>query len=132
MTEKKAGFNPKPKKVLTDEQIAQIEALSAYLTIPQIADYFKIGQTTFHRILERQPEAMERYKKGKVTAIGFVAQSLIQKARSGDTTSQIFFLKTQAGWRERTEEELSNADKRRTPTKVIIEEYDASKPRDQV
>jgi hypothetical protein len=41
-----------------------------------------------------------RYKRGKARAIGVIAQGLINKARSGDTTSMIFFLKTQAGWRE--------------------------------
>jgi hypothetical protein len=29
-----------------------------------------------------------------------VAQNLIQKARSGDLGAQIFYLKTQAGWKE--------------------------------
>ena len=29
-----------------------------------------------------------------------MAKGLLQKARSGETVSSIFFLKTQAGWRE--------------------------------
>lgn len=128
--EKKEHFNPNPKRVLNDEELSQVEALAAFLTIPQIADYFMIGQATFSRILERQPEALIRYKKGKAHVIGSVAKSLIQKARDGDTTSQIFFLKTQAGWRERSEEELSQSNGKRLPIKVIIESYDARKSRD--
>ena len=50
--------------------------------------------------MERDPDIAERYKRGKAKAIAHVAKGLLQKARSGDTVSSIFFLKTQAGWRE--------------------------------
>jgi hypothetical protein len=39
--------------------------------------------------------------------VGAIAQSLVTKARAGDTTAMIFFLKTQAGWRETSGLELS-------------------------
>ena len=42
-------------------------------------------------------------------AIGAIAQTLISKARAGDTTSMIFNLKTQAGWRETAGLQLSAA-----------------------
>ena len=51
-------------------------------------------------MMQRDEEIAARYKKGKARAIGAIAQGLINKARGGDTTSMIFFLKTQAGWRE--------------------------------
>lgn len=86
--------------VLTDKQKAELETLSAVLNAEQIADYFGIGRTTFFAILERDDEVSELYKRGKAKAIGAVAQSLVQKARAGDTASAIFFLKTQAGWKE--------------------------------
>ena len=98
MTEKSKGG--RPAKVLTNEQIAQVEALGAVLSVEQIADYFGIGKTTFYAIMERQPEVSERYKKGKAKAIGSVAQGLLQQARDGNTTAAMFYLKTQAGWRE--------------------------------
>lgn len=50
--------------------------------------------------MERQSEVRERYKKGKAKAIGAVAQGLLQQARDGNTTAAMFYLKTQAGWRE--------------------------------
>lgn len=98
MTEKNKGG--RPAIILTDEQVAQTEALGAVLSIEQIADYFGIGKTTFYAIMERQPEVSERYKKGKAKAIGSVAQGLLQQARDGNTTAAMFYLKTQAGWRE--------------------------------
>lgn len=125
MTEKinKGG---RPPIVLTDEQVSQTEALGAVLSIEQIADYFGIGKTTFYAIMERQPEVGERYKKGKAKAIGSVAQGLLQQARNGNTTAAMFYLKTQAGWRETqqvdhtTKGESLNAV---TPVQAAIERF---------
>lgn len=88
---------------LSDAQKAEVETLAAVLNAEQIADYFGIGRRTFYRLMERDEEIAARYKKGKARAIGTIAQGLIAKARGGDTTSMIFFLKTQAGWRETRE-----------------------------
>lgn len=85
---------------LTEAQKAEVETLAAVLSTEQIADYFGIGRRTFWDLMARDEEIAVRYKRGKARAIGAIAQGLIQKARSGDTTSMIFFLKTQAGWRE--------------------------------
>lgn len=104
---KKAG---RPPKDLTEEQKAQVEALAAYLSVEQVADYFGIGKTTFYSMMQRDPVIAERYKRGKARAIGAVAQGLLQKARNGDTTSAIFYLKTQAGWRETTHLEHTGRD----------------------
>lgn len=90
----------RPERVLSEAQKAEVETLAAVLTAEQIADYFGIGRTTFYAMMGRDEEIAARYKKGKARAIGAIAQSLIAKARAGDTTSMIFFLKTQAGWRE--------------------------------
>ena len=85
---------------LSDAQKAEVETLAAVLTTEQIADFFGIGRRTFYSLMERDEEIAARYKKGKARAIGAIAQTLISKARAGDTTSMIFYLKTQAGWRE--------------------------------
>ena len=98
MTEKNKGGRPLIE--LTEEQKAEVETLAAVLSTEQIADYFGIGRTTWFAILDRDPEVSELYKKGRAKAVGFVAQNLIQKARGGDLGAQIFYLKTQAGWKE--------------------------------
>jgi hypothetical protein len=108
----------RPRKTLTDEQRAQVEALAAYLTQEQIADYFGIGRTTWFAILEREPEVSERYKKGKAKAIGAVAQSLIQQARNGDKVAAMFYLKTQAGWREASQIDHTSSDGSMSPTAI--------------
>ena len=57
-------------------------------------------------------------------AKGAIAGSLIQKARAGELGAQIFYLKTQAGWRETTHLEHTSPDGSMTPTaieRVIID-----------
>lgn len=100
---------PRAPIELSDHQKAEVETLAALLSQDQIADYFGIGRTTFYQICKRDPEVAERYKKGKAKAIAHVANGLLQKARAGCTTSSIFYLKTQAGWRETTHLEHSGA-----------------------
>ena len=98
--------NPRTKRKLNRDQIAQVESLAAYLSIEQIANYFGMSKPTFYAIMERQPNVLLRYKKGKANAIGSIAKSLLKKAREGCTTSQIFYLKTQAGWSEKQQIEV--------------------------
>ena len=100
----------RPAKTLTDEQRAQVEALAAYLSQEQIADYFGMGLTTWRSMLEREPEILAIYKKGKAKAVGSIAQSLLTKARNGDSACMMFYLKTQAGWRETNRTEVTGAD----------------------
>jgi hypothetical protein len=91
---------PRKPIELSDTQRQEVETLAALLNQEQIADYFGISRRTFQAICERDEDVAARYKRGKAKAIAHVANGLLQKARNGDTTSSIFYLKTQAGWRE--------------------------------
>ncbi|SDG08251.1 hypothetical protein SAMN04489759_104338 [Sulfitobacter delicatus] len=90
----------RPTITLTPDQVREVETLAALLNQQQIADYLGISRRTFQAIYERDEAVAARYKRGRAKAIAHVANGLLQKARSGDTTSAIFYLKTQAGWRE--------------------------------
>jgi len=122
MTTNKGG---KPQKTLTPEQVLEVGTLSAFLSQEQIADYFGIARNTFIAICERQPEVFEQYKKGKARAIGTVAKGLIKQAMDGNTSAAMFYLKTQAGWSERSAETENTTP---PPAKVIIRTYDGRKP----
>ena len=91
---------PMKPRVLNNEELAKVEALASVLTTEQIADYFGIGRRTFYDIMERQEDVAAHYKKGRAKAIGNIAQNLMQKAQKGDNAAMMFYLKTQAGWRE--------------------------------
>lgn len=99
---------PRKPRVLDDSELEQVEKLAGMLTSDQLADFLGVSKTVFYDILKRQPEVSEHYKKGRAKVIGSIARSLVQKALDGDTTSSIFYLKTQAGWRERKEESSSD------------------------
>ena len=118
----------RPPKTLNDEQRAQVEALAAYLSQEQIADYFGIGKTTWFAMLQRDEDISERYKRGKAKAIAVVAQGLLQQARSGDKAAAMFYLKTQAGWRETNQIDHTSSDGTMTPSSIerVIVKPDAS------
>lgn len=91
---------------LTEEQTAEVSGLAQVMSVEQIADYFEIPRRSFWNLLQRQPEVYAKIRKGKAKLIGHVAQKLVAKARDGDKTCMIFFLKTQARWRESHRHEI--------------------------
>jgi len=95
----------RPPVVFDEAQTAQVEALAAVLSKGQMADYFNISETTLREVESRQPEVFDAYKRGKAKAIGNVAKNLISQAQMGNITAAIFYLKTQAGWKEEKEPE---------------------------
>ncbi|HSG62110.1 MAG TPA: hypothetical protein VLA24_11840 [Pseudomonadales bacterium] len=105
----------RPPVVFDEAQTAQVEALAAVLSKGQMADYFGISENTLREIEERQPEVSEAYKRGKAKAIGNVAKNLISQAQMGNITAAIFYLKTQAGWKEDKE-----AERDLPPINVIV------------
>ena len=88
----------------TPEQVIQVEALAAVLTKGQVADYFNISETTLRTIEQRQPEVFDAYKKGRVKQCVTMGSNLIQLAKAGNVAANIFYLKTQAGWKEQEAE----------------------------
>jgi hypothetical protein len=92
------------KKIKLDEaQIAQVEALAAYLPINRIAGYFGFSETTFHEIKKRQPEVFEAYNRGIAKACSFVGSMLMGFIREKENTANklnaiTFYLRTQGGW----------------------------------
>ena len=98
---------PRNKIELTPAQAKEVETLAAVLNHTQIADYFGIDPDTFAAIRKRQPDVFRSYKKGKAKAIINIGGNLIKQAKSGNTAAAIFYLKTQAGWRETTDVNVS-------------------------
>ena len=92
------------KKITMDEaQIAQVEALSAYLPIDKIAGYFGFTESTFHEIKKRQPEVLIAYNKGVAKACSYVGSTLMGFIREKENTATklnatMFYLRTKGGW----------------------------------
>ena len=103
----------RPPVVFDDAKVAQVEALAAVLSKAQMADYFGICENTFREVEDRQPEVSEAYQKGRGKAIAGVGSNLLTQARNGNVSAAIFYLKTQAGWRE------ENNTNQTIPTMII-------------
>lgn len=87
-----------------DERIAQVVQLHTLVGTPQ---------PTLAKILGMATETMSKYYRdeldtAKAQANAQIAGRLYKKAMDGDTTAMIFWLKTQARWRETID--LSNED----------------------
>jgi len=90
----------RPRKDLTDEQVEQVEKLAAVLSQDQIADFLGVSDRTLRRRIQDDENVKAAYEKGRAKAILGVATGLLQMARDGNVTAAIFYLKTQAGWKE--------------------------------
>lgn len=115
----------RPRATLTNEQVVELQALSAFLTQEQIADYFGIHVRTLANIFEREPDVYTAYKKGAIRAVAKSAQTLTKIAwgytefdsngdpttiHPPDRTALMFHLKTKGGWRETDRIEITGAD----------------------
>ena len=100
----------RPIKELTEIDAIQVEALAAVCTKSQMAAYFGMTEKTFRAVEERQPEVSTAYRTGRAKAIANIGSVLYEKALSGDIKAVQFYLKTQAGWTEKSYIELSKAE----------------------
>jgi len=117
----------RPMVVFDETMTAKVEGFAAMMTVAQMADYFGIGETTMFEVFKRQPEVLEAYKRGRASVIALVAQNLITKAKNGDTASQIFYLKTQAGWKETQVLDHTSTDRSMSPREMTDEELKAER-----
>ncbi|MEN6312455.1 MAG: hypothetical protein ABFD80_13075 [Acidobacteriota bacterium] len=83
---------------LTDEEIAIILEIS-----PRTLNYWK----------KKNPDFLQSLKRGKLKADFQITQSLYQKAKNGDTTAMIFWLKNRQPekWREKSQVEIPGLDR---------------------
>lgn len=81
--------------------LKQVETLAANgLTQQQIADALGISERTFRDRKSNSAEFAEAIKRGKAKGIAIVTNKLMEKVKAGNVTAMIFFLKSQAGWKE--------------------------------
>ena len=107
---------------LTPEQRESVGKLAGLLTQEQLADFLGVSRSTFKNLLERDSELSSLYKKGRAKVLAGVAQNLVQKALDGNLTAAIFYLKTQASWHEKPQQDSAADTKPRAeqPTEIII------------
>lgn len=76
-------------------------------------------------IIGIDPKTLRKYYRdeldqSKARANATIGGALFNKAKSGDTTAMIFWMKTQAGWKETSVNEITNPDGSLTPSRIEI------------
>lgn len=92
----------RPKFEATPEIKKQVEALAGYgIPQEQIGAIVGCSDDTLRKYFA------EDLLKGKAKANAQIAQTLFNKAKSGDTSALIFWAKTQMKWKETTVNEIT-------------------------
>ena len=105
--------------------LAKVESLAANgLTQEQIACALGISEQTFYKRKRDNIEFIDAIKRGKAKGIALVTNKLMESIKGGNMTGMIFFLKTQAGWKETNVQEVKMADE--PIAKVTIEVISAN------
>ena len=115
------------KHIPNESTRSQVSALSGFgIRDEDIATYLHITKPTLYKYYKSE------LKKGSITANAKIAETLYKKAKDGDTTACIFWLKTRAGWRETQKMELAGEVKNElkvntTLADLMIENYKKKK-----
>lgn len=89
----------------------KVEALAANgLTQQQIADSLGISESTLYERKRENTDFAEAIKRGRAKGIAVVTNALMKKVKEGNVTAMIFFLKSQAGWKETQSVDLNLSD----------------------
>jgi len=104
---KKKGRTPSFK--VTPEVLKEVEVMAGNgLTQIQIAAYYGVTYATLNNAKIRDKSLDFAIKKGKSKSILFVTGKLMEKIKQGNLSAIIFYLKTQAGWNEKSTLELKD------------------------
>lgn len=104
-----------------DENILlEIEEMAGNgLTEQQIHRYYGVGHNYWNKLKKQNKQVRRAIWKGKSKTIKFVSGCLMDKIRCGDLVAMMFYLKTQAHWREKTTINLKGDVKSKNPVLKI-------------
>lgn len=89
---------PKSKPILSEQQLQQVEALAAYLTLEQTGSYLNYDPPEWQSILKKDLAVSRAYRRGEAKAIVVVAKEHLERARSGNADAIKHWLETKGRW----------------------------------
>ena len=121
----------RPKWEVTPDILKKVETLAAQgLTCEQVARSLGIGPTTFFERQKECPELKEAMDDGRAKGIATISNALFQKAKAGDNTAMIFYLKNRdpENWEDVQKRHISGPAN--GPVEVATVEYTIVDPQD--
>lgn len=95
-------ITPRKAPIVTEDLIAHVRKLAGLgLTITQIHDYYGVTDKTWLKLRKKHPQLELAQKQGRSVNHEYVAGKLRKKIEQDNLGAIIFYLKTQAGWREK-------------------------------
>ena len=123
----------RPPYIKKEDDAKLVEALAiAGVTQSLIAQIVKISEPTLRKNFRTQLDT------SKARANAVISQALFKKAKDGNVVAQIFWLKTQAGWKEKNYHELTGKDgdklfgeeRQLIEIRKVFDEINFTKPKD--
>ena len=123
----------RPPYIKTEDDAKLVEALTiAGVTQTLIAQIVKISEPTLRKNFRKELDT------SKARANAVISQALFKKAKDGNVVAQIFWLKTQAGWKEKNYHELTGKDgdklfgeeRQLIEIRKVFDEINFTKPKD--
>lgn len=100
-----APYGRRPSLIVDEKLIEKAKELSGKgLTQQQMSDYFSVVPETWYSYQDKYPELREAIKVGRARTIAYVASKLMTAISNNSVAAMIFYLKTQAGWKEQRDE----------------------------
>lgn len=100
----------RPRKTIVATQVERIRHLAGRgLSEEQIARSLGMSPSTFLARKKEDQSLDDVIGEGRASAVYDVANSLYENALSGNVTAAIFWLKNNAGWRDKNDVEVAVA-----------------------
>jgi len=94
----------RPLIKIDKDMCKKAESLSAQgLTMEQIAAVLGMGDRTLYEKQAEYPQLSQAIKAGRAKGVATITNTLFNKAKDGDNTAMIFYLKNRAGWADKVD-----------------------------
>lgn len=110
----------RPKKVLTDEHIRQVEAMAGLgLPLREICIVLGISERVLRQRKSEEKKLSAAWERGKAKDHVFTAGKLREQVSAGNLNATMFSLRAKHKWRDDKEGEKSET--KSAPTKIVFE-----------